>query len=207
MASGISFSLGTSTFSGTVRLFLMSSSVASIRIAFPNRAYCPQTTRSALLKSATRLIVAGSRTVEDEIRRSPKIWCTMLGLTVRRLADWPTSVVSMSATLEPIQSSDGSEVAFRKGRIASDAAGAGAEPLLPARLKSLARNTNPQITRIRVAAIGRNHRPSRTPTAKIEPDSRCTAADGSPVLPVIEIRNHLRNRLVPVVADRARDTC
>ena len=49
-----------------------------MRIWSPNLAYCPQTTRSALLKSATRWIVSGSSTVEEEMRRSVKIWCRLV---------------------------------------------------------------------------------------------------------------------------------
>src|ERR1700676_5588680 len=66
----------------------------------------------------------------------------MFGLTVRRLADCPTSVVSMSARLEPSQSSDGSEDAFRKGKIANETAGATGAELLE-RPNSLSRSRYP----------------------------------------------------------------
>src|ERR1700731_3138066 len=94
-----------------------------MRIWSRNLAYSPQTTRSALLKSATRRIIAGSRTVPEEIRRSVNIWCTLVGLTVRNWADWPTSVLSMSARLDPSQSTLGSPEALRKGKIANETAG------------------------------------------------------------------------------------
>ncbi len=58
------------------------------------------------------------------MRRSVKIWCKLFGLTVRSCDDWPTSVLSMSARLGPSQSRAGSADALRKGRIASDMAGA-----------------------------------------------------------------------------------
>src|SRR5664279_4597439 len=125
-----------------------------MRIWSPNLAYCPQTTRSALLKSATRRIVAGSSTVAEEIRRSVNIWCTLLGLTVRNCADWPTSVLNMSARLGPIQSRLGSPDALRKGKIASDTVGlAGANPVLGDDLKSRSRSMYPLIARTKAVTI------------------------------------------------------
>src|SRR5271167_4338651 len=121
-----------------------------MRISSPNFAYCPQTTRSAVLKSATRRIVAGSRTVEEEMRRSVNTWCKLLGLTVRNCADWPTSVLSMSARLGPIQSRLGSPDALRKGKIASDTAGlVGAVMALDEGPKSGSRSRNAPIARAR----------------------------------------------------------
>src|SRR4029077_18399186 len=111
---------------------LMSCSVASIRIWSPSLTYCPHTKRSALLDSATRRTVAGSSTVEREMRRSVNIWLTRLGLTVRSCADCPTSVVNISATLEPSQSKFGSPEALRNGRIAREVNGPCTAELEPA---------------------------------------------------------------------------
>src|SRR5580700_12234523 len=119
----MSFSLGTSVLSPTVTPLLMSCMVASMRISSPNFAYWPQTTRSAVLKSATRRITVGSSTVVGEIRKSENIWCRRSGLTVCNCEDCPTSVLNISARLEPNQSKLGSPEAFLKGRIANETAG------------------------------------------------------------------------------------
>jgi uncharacterized protein (DUF3084 family) len=66
----------------------------------------------------------------DEIRRSRRTCWIRFGATVRKDADRPTSVRSISARLGPNQSIEESPEAFRNGRIASEsgwfvAAGAG----------------------------------------------------------------------------------
>src|ERR1700722_14254307 len=94
-----------------------------MRIWSPNLAYCPQTTRSALLESATRRIVTGSSAVFDEMRKSLNTWCKLLGLTVRNCDDWPTSVLSRRTNLARSQSRAVSPDALRKGKIASETAG------------------------------------------------------------------------------------
>src|SRR5580698_2948161 len=58
------------------------------------------------------------------MRRSVKIWCRRSGLTVCNFEDCPTSVLNISARLEPNQSKLGSPEAFLKGRIANEMAGA-----------------------------------------------------------------------------------
>src|SRR5580704_10749936 len=65
----------------------------------------------------------GSSEVVGEMRRSVNIWCKRSGLTVCNFGDCPTSVLNISARLEPNQSKLGSPEAFRNGRIASEIAG------------------------------------------------------------------------------------
>src|SRR5208282_2653915 len=124
-----------------------------MRIWSPNFAYCPHNTRSALLKSATRRIVAGSSAVSEEICRSPNIWCRLFGLTVRNCADWPTSVLSMSARLGPIQSRLGSPDALRNGKIANDTTGPAGADLVLGDLKSRSRRMYPPLARITTVKI------------------------------------------------------
>ena len=71
--------------------------LASMRIWSPNFAYWPQITVSALLESRYSAQDRGIDDVSAPIRRSCKIWCKRSGETVRKCADWPTSVLSMSA--------------------------------------------------------------------------------------------------------------
>src|SRR5207253_3697116 len=86
--------------------------------------YCPQSRRSALVNSATRRSVSGSRVASGATRRSCKIWLTRSEGTVRKDADSPMSVLSISATVEPSQLSDGLPDAFGKGKIAREISGA-----------------------------------------------------------------------------------
>src|SRR5580693_5519908 len=79
---------------------------------------------SALLNSASRCTVAESSDASDEMRKSRRIWLTRSGETIRRCDDCPTSVLKVSATLDPSQPRLWSAEALRKGRMASDTAGA-----------------------------------------------------------------------------------
>src|SRR5882762_8147111 len=90
-----------------------------------------------------RLIVLGSIDVPGATRRAERIWCSRSGETVRKWADWPTSVLNMSARLEPSQSTLGSPEALRNGRIARERAGA--EAVFADGGKSVPRNKNPAI--------------------------------------------------------------
>src|SRR6267143_2711414 len=62
---------------------------------------------------------------------------------VRRWADWPTSVLSMSARLGPSQSSEVSPDAFRKGRMAREACSSGVPRFAVDPEKILPRKTIP----------------------------------------------------------------
>src|SRR5271156_6896816 len=68
-------------------------------------------------------MVGASSVASGEIRKSRKICPTRSEETRRSRADWPTSVLNISARLEPSQSRDASPEAFRNGRIASERAG------------------------------------------------------------------------------------
>src|ERR1700683_4791528 len=68
--------------------------------------------------------------------------------TARSCADWPTSLLSISAMLDPSQSSDGSPDALRKGRIASDVAGGALAAVSAVFENSRARKTKAAIARI-----------------------------------------------------------
>src|SRR5690349_7923578 len=94
----------------------------------------------------------------------------MFGLTVRRLADCPTSVVSRSATLDPSQSSCGSPDAFLNGRIASDTLGPDtAELAAPARPRIRSRSTYQIIASARTVAVPATAHP-RTPSDRFVPE-------------------------------------
>src|ERR1700692_735202 len=76
---------------------------------------------------------------------------------VRRCADWPTSVVSISARLGPSQSSDASPDAFRNGRIAREACANGAPAFAAEPEKMLRRKTIPAAASKIMAAIPAIH--------------------------------------------------
>src|SRR2546427_5142891 len=114
--------------------------------------YCPQSRRSALVNSATRRSVSGSRVASGATRRSCRIWLTRSEGTVRREADSPMSVLSISARVGPSQLSDVSPDALRKGKIASETTGAVAVFALGP--LNAPRNRKPRITTISTAPSG-----------------------------------------------------
>ena len=126
IAGSSSFSFAASTFTGIVRCLFRSRTVASTWIFSPNFAYFPHTTVSALLNSPMRPTMAGSIMVSELTRRSDNTWRKRSGEIVRRCADCPTSVLSMSARLVPNQSRCASPEPLRKGSIASETSGAAA---------------------------------------------------------------------------------
>ena len=156
-AAGISFSATPSIFSGTLRSCFRSRTVASIRIWSPNLTNFPDTTVSALVNSAILASVGASTSVEGVIRKSASTWCKPSGEIVRTRADCPTSVLSMSATLEPSQSRELSPDALRNGRIASETSGLTTSCFDDVCLKIVSRYLMPTNAITRTAAISPIH--------------------------------------------------
>src|SRR6516162_2246112 len=78
------------------------------------------------------------------------------GAITRICADWPTPVLSMSASVGPSQSSELSPEAFRNGRIAKDNSGAFT---LPAPVVEDPERTNPVLRTHPPASITRTRAP------------------------------------------------
>src|SRR6202050_1237827 len=93
-------------------------------------------------------MVGASSVVSGEIRKSLKIWPMRSDETARSCADWPTSVLSISAMLDQSQSSDGSPEALRKGRMASDMAGGALAPV-----SAVFENSRPRKMKAAIASI------------------------------------------------------
>src|SRR5580704_11652818 len=148
---------------------------------------------SALLNSASRCTVAESSDASGEIRKSRRTWLTRSGETMRRCDDCPTSVLSVSATLDPSQPRLSSADALRNGRMASETAGPAAAFLAGANNSSRSRKPVRASTKTADAA---NPVPGDGLPPGLFARGEAQRGRGALALPGLKIEQELRGGLV-----------